>query len=379
MQDLLLITRKDIEKMFVSKSITALRAQEIANLNKAQDRCTLILNLLDLLPAGTPDPQSVYDFGYCAQATLNFKNEGNLVHALLKLYPPIECIDLVNGPQSQKPAKCLRKEELGGSIQPIYPVILKESGGETSARWWTVLGDFDTEINVSNTPISEISGHLAQTHDAQCHQYSTGSATYFTRKLAEPKTRKASESLWALDWFQFGETRGLNAKQMAFWKSLLSCARTGNFEVNTELSLSEFFDERWARRDVEGECTLVELFPNEALRAQLSAFVLQQVKLLPVAKAKTDEEFATVKAWFEDFFTSHGCLGQNDWNVAKLIGIKLRKDTQLDVQVRMMNPTGARVSVSAYFKGVEQYPDWTFTSNADLPRIRPQDIEVDYM
>lgn len=92
-------------------------------------------------------------------------------------------------------------------------------------------------------------------------------------------------------------------------------------------------------------------------------------------------DFEAVRAWFEAFFCRFSHFYENSYEVSKRIKHQLRKDTGLDVQIRMMRQTGRKVRVSPYFDGIEKYPDYSFDLSADqmAPAVKPQDLDVEYL
>jgi hypothetical protein len=369
---------KNIEKMLISEKNAELRARETAGLLKAQERHAKISEVLDVIPEGSPAPLSINDFGYCADVSLTFARKDTTVPALLALYPPFECIDLQDGSQSQKPQKYLRENELTGAILVIYPVVIKNSRNESTARWWTRIGQLNAEISVNDVTTDDIVPLLEDKYDARSHQYSTGSCQFFVRKLSDPVTQPAALVLWAEQWVQAWEKSNCTAVQIRFLKELREALVSETFKFKEKVELVEFHL-HWYKGIDHLQDSFTTMFPDESVVSSLSSFVQSMVDQMPAAQAKTEEQFATVQRWFDSFFSSHGYLLDNDTDVGERIRHKLRHDTKLDVTVRSLRGSRYNISVSAYFKGVNKYPDWRFIVPDSARRIKPQDIDVTYM
>ncbi|MDO8414781.1 MAG: hypothetical protein Q7S87_01070 [Agitococcus sp.] len=366
--------------MLISENIASLVAREQAAIAKAQARHALISKILQALPLNTPPPVSVDNFGYCAGASLTFQAPVADLATLIALYPPLECVDLTDGgSQTQKPKKYVRGNELHGAILPIYPVVLKASGVDTTARWWTQLADTDVEVSLKDAP-SDCLAVEAKKYVAQVHSYSTGSCRYWTPKLAEPVTQPAALTQWHLDWdvALAGYIDCLTAAQLQHLKVLRMALVTGKFKFSEPVNLAEV-QKVWTTDDTEANARYKDMWPDEAIVALLTPFIQHQANVLPEAIAKTAEQFAVVKQWFEQLFSTHGSFSDSSTAVQKRIRHQLRKDTKLDVQLRILRGHPRYVCVSAYFDKVEQYPDWKFEIDESLPRLQPQDFNVDYL
>lgn len=109
---------------------------------------------------------------------------------------------------------------------------------------------------------------------------------------------------------------------------------------------------------------------------------LANPKVRPGATDPVQQEadFEAVRTWFEAFFSRFSHLYESDYETNKRIKHQLRKDTGLDVQIRMMRQSGRRVFVSPFFKDIEHYPDFSFALSDDemAPRVKPQDLDVEY-
>lgn len=101
----------------------------------------------------------------------------------------------------------------------------------------------------------------------------------------------------------------------------------------------------------------------------------------PIVRPGTAEDFDTVRDWFKVLFAKHSHLYENDYASKRYITHQLRKDTGLDVAIRIMRQNGRKVGVSCWFPGLEVYPDYAFDLSDDpmAPRVKPQDLDVQYL
>jgi hypothetical protein len=371
----------------MSVSTSAVIASLIEKENEALRRATAdrdcVVKILQALPADSPAPVAVYANGYCADAHIKFCGEGN-AHRLYELYPPMECVDIKGHSQSQKPAKYLRPEEMRDNIRPIFPVVFKTASNEAKANWWTEINGIDVQIIVSNAVISEFKDDLTDgKYETDAHTYSTGSAAFFPRALAKPTVRPGAVAAWTKAWQAYGDELCFNEGQLSF----LAAAAVYVYKQHTPNQ------DHYERVHFEGSPTRAQLalvttkhglywnhLFTEEEKEQVLAFAQEQAKNLYAAIAQQKVEFGIVEDWLRDFFSKWGHLYDSDYDTKNRIKYKLQKDTGLDVIVRRITASRGRVSVSPYFNGYEYYPDWTFSLSEDesAPRLKPQDIEVDY-
>lgn len=370
--------------MSISATTTAmvsLLAKEKAAIEKAQHRLTVITKLLQGVKEEGPAPTAASDSGYCAQASLQFQNEPGLVPRLLKLYPPMDCVDVRGNSHGQKPAKYLRDEDRHDAIVPIYPVLVQTTGKESRARWWTVVSGMDTEVNVRDIGSGDVQPWPAEAYYPNAHTYSSGSTAYFPRRLAEPVTRPAAMTAWAAEWDGVGQQRDLTKLQLLFWTGVRKqlAAREDAAEilmVDSVAAMAAFHDAIFARSTQR----FLDTFPEGELVEHLATRARELASVLPAAKERQAADFAAVENWLRQFFADKGRLNESDTEVSNRIVYKLRKDTGLDVNIRMMRSIRyGKVHVSPYFVNVDQYPDMTFAYIHDTWPIRPQDIEVEYV
>ena len=370
--------------MSISATTTAMVSlldKEQAAIAKAQKRLKIITALLQGVNEKGPAPIAANDFGYCAQASLQFQNEPGLVPTLLKLYPPMDCVDIRGSSQSQKPVKYLRDEDKHEAIVPIYPVLVQTTGNESKARWWTVINGMDTEMTVRDVGPGDVQPWPAEAYYANAGHYASGSTAFFPRQLAEPVTRPAAMATWAAKWDEVGQQRDLTQMQRLFWtsvrKQLAARADASEvFEDGAVAALMALHDDVFARSTQRFQDT----FPDSELVGYLATRARELASELPEAKQRQADDFAAVEKWFTHFFADKGRLNESDTEVSQRIVHKLRKDTGLDVNIRMMRAVRyGKVHVSPYFVNVDQYPDMAFAYIHDTWPIRPQDIEVDYV
>lgn len=78
--------------MFGSKkTLDQLRLEHQREFEKAAQRYQLTMSVIGALPSGSPAPEHVHDFGYCAEAGLIFEGKG-IEQKLLALYPPLPLV-----------------------------------------------------------------------------------------------------------------------------------------------------------------------------------------------------------------------------------------------------------------------------------------------
>jgi hypothetical protein len=367
--------------MSVSKIIAELRAKEQTNVNEAKARFELVNKVLSAIPESSPSPVSVYNHGYCSDACINFNGEG-IARILYELYPPMDCVDVQGNSQTQKPVKHLRLEELGAAIVPIFPIVFKSSKDEHRARWWTTMEGIVVEVNVINAHPDEFETELKSgRYTTDSHSYPTGSVLFFPRALASPAVRPSSMVAWMQAWTEFGVASSFNAEQQKFLaiiaRYLVIAQETHVPDGQFSLKLDDLIFLQLPGYAQEG--TLAGLFTEKEQQMVLN-FGQTQADAVRAALHKQAEDFEAVQSWFTGFFAKFGHLYDNDYKTHAHIAHRLRKDTGLDVTIRTMRPSFGKVSVSPFFKGWDEYPDYVFPLSTDpqAPRVKPQDIEVDY-
>lgn len=372
--------------MSVSQVIQNLRAQEQANVDKAVAQQEFVNKLLSAIPEDTPGKFEVHRGGYCAEAYMVFSSEGEaaaaLTRRLYELYPPLECVDLRGGTQSQKPLKYVRHEDRYDSQRPIFPVLMKTSRykeqAEHSARWWTSLAGHDVEIQVKGGTLDGFKDVLEGRYVPDSQSYSGGHVSFLPRALAKPTVRPGAMVSWMGAWMEFAEAKGFSKDGSKFLKTVSEhmCARPLHIALITEEDLAQvtlpYSNE---------QCPFKAFFSAEQ-RAEVAVFAKEQNQKLGAAREQQTEDFAVVRKWFEEFFGRFGFYYENEPDITARILHKLRKDTGLDVSVRIMRPiphTG--VSLDVCFKGYEHYVSYVapFSKEPNAPRVKAQDIDVEYV
>jgi hypothetical protein len=372
--------------MSVSQIIANLRAQEQANVDKALSQQQLINELLSALPENTPGTFQVHRGGYCAEAYIVFSPEGDtaesLTRMLYELYPPMECVDLKGNTQGEKPLKYLRPEDRYESQRPIFPVLVKSTRTEQSARWWTTLTGRDVEIQVKGGSLAHFTDILAGRYVPDSHGYAGGAVSFWTRALAEPVVRPGAMVAWLHAWAEFAKVNNFSSDGVKFMETVGKrlAKRAPGLAPPEMLSATgeEAAHIRWPG------CSAKDPFREfftAGEQAAIDAFAKEQHAKLGIAREQQAEDFAVVRKWFEDFFGRFGFLYTNDGDMSERISHSLRKNTGLDVRVQMMNPGRTSVSLSVFFKGWEEYPSYyvPFSQEPNPSRVKAQDIDVEYV
>lgn len=367
---------EDIEKMLISENtaVQALIQKEAAAIAKANARHALVSKIAAALPKGSPSPISINDFGYCANASIDFAGITMSLDDMLELYPPMECVDVTDGSKTQKPMKYVRDTELtGADILPIFPAYYRNAGKECSARWWTVLADLDVEITVRvSETMAEFKDLDSRRFIPQSFSYSTGNTSYFLRALSSPSVKPVALIEWGQPLQEFALNQGLDKREKAFVERVKKALTNRAFDFSGKDAVKRFYTQCTNNSDI------LNLFTDENVVEKLEVLVSSMLSALPEAIAITDAQFELIHNYCKEFFESRGRLRDN-WTITERITHWLRKETGLDLQVRRIytNATN-QVAVSIYFTDVEKYPDWYFESNRELPSIRAQDIDVSY-
>lgn len=153
-----------------------------SELDKAETALERFRSIVKALPKGCPEPTNFSPSGYCAEATLSFRDPGEL-QALQKALPAEPLIWLRQSNSSTfKPLSALRDSEKDADWLAVYPTVLKYSQGHYStmahgpvmARWWTTLGRVPVEIiveDVDKRVFDFLSGSHRLVHTAQAFSF----------------------------------------------------------------------------------------------------------------------------------------------------------------------------------------------------------------
>lgn len=350
--------------MSVSKSVAELKASEKSAIDEKIAKHKLVAKVLDSIPSDTPGLVSVSPFGYCAQASLIFAGDTALAKRLLEMFPPLPCVDLVDGSQSQKPEKYLRPQEKGGKIRQIFPVVLKRSFDETSARWWTTVDGIDIEMGVKGTSF-ETSALIPPGYSPDVHSYSTGSVAFFVRGMVEPKVMPSAVCEWMQDWMRVGAKEGLTKWSLVCWKNYgLMLAESKNLEETR--AFHGFLNQKSNLDD----------FDNLSALPALERFAHEACKDLPAVLQEQEAQWQRVRDWFKTFISTNGNLDTAGYDVReKIVNVALR-ELGLDFSVPFFNSHNGVVSLRVTFKSADQFRDFDFKSDTTKPRLLPQAIDV---
>lgn len=378
--------------MSVSQVIQNLRAQEQANVDKALAQQEFVNELLSAIPADTPGKFEVHRGGYCAEAYMVFSSEGEAAEALTRrlyeLYPPLDCVDLKGSTQSQKPLKYVRDEDRYDSQRPIFPVLVKTERSrfqgreqvQHAARWWTNLAGHDVEIKVKGGSLEGFKDVIEGRFVADSQSYPGGHVSFLPRALVKPTVRPGAMVSWLADWTEFAQANQFcpnGSKFLAKLSQLL--AKLSPAAAPPDLMSATAEEAKYVMP--EAQDPFRQFFTPEQ-QAVVAAFAKEQHQKLGAAREQQEQDFQTVRQWFTDFFGRFGFYNENDTEVTHRILHKLRKDTGLDVSVRIMRPTPhTGVSLDVCFKGWEEYVGFTvpFSKADNPPRVKAQDIEVEYV
>lgn len=337
-------------------TIAQLREQTNKSFEKAKATYELTSRVISALRSEEIVPTSVYDFGYCANASLTF-DEGSALQKLLTLYPPMDVVDVRGSEQSQKPLKYLRPQDSGFSdVVPLFPVVFKTSksgaNSESQARWWTSLDGLDVQVSVEGATFENLSDEIriALQYDylADSHQYSTGSAMFFKLLPQESGARDDSLTVWGQSWDDYAESVGM-----------------------TEVQKKKFVAYRKAL--VQGNANFCD--------PQHKSFVEEAEGKLPAALSAFRAEVAAVKGWLAQFIAQHGpCHTYDEFNIARYVQIRMESELGFRLKFQKMDLSSRNTAtVWPALALVEEYPHWSFPHLADAPRsLRLQDIGVKY-
>jgi hypothetical protein len=251
-------------------------------------------------------------------------------------------------------------------------VTFKFSGQEQEARWWTIIAGLEVQISLKRYLNGEFASELpADRFCAAMHQYGGGSVTFFRRNLAAPTVRSGAMTEWIAYW---GDA-ATNDSQRKALRSIAIALTSGRPRTQDELR-SMLSEVPFPGLEEIG----APLFTGAEL-GRVFAFGCAQLDTLSEAIDLQAQQFEVVQAWFTEFFSRFSYFYENDSLSKEHIIHQLRKETGLDVSVRIMRQHGNRVHVSLWFPGYEVYPDYYFNMSKDLdaPRVKPQDIDVDYL
>lgn len=385
--------------MFVS--VEAIRQRAKDNLNKAQAEHDKLVKVLDALPAGTPVPSEVHTFGYCADYSLHFEGVG-LVETLLKLYPPLELLNVRGGAQSQKPRKYLRESEERDALLPLHPVLRKGSSSKESVIWWTTLAGVDVQVHVDGAQPDEGCPDLERYH-ADTHRYTSGHSTFYIRRLAPVDGELAPMARWHSLWEDFAKT--MRTPQQRY---MLNVVRTEVLEgkgAPTSWGLPEpqYVKGGTAMRVGPGEDLVSAV--QEAQRKQaerkehrwdhhgdywttftpeesdrMLAFAQEQHLFLPAAQKAQAAAEERVKQAFADLLAGYSFITTEHSGMQGRVEQRIRKVTGLHVQLMGLNHTATGdFSVWVRFSAKDRGLDFKVPGTKGGKRLQPQDIEVEYL
>lgn len=204
-----------------TQNFNALKAAFDKDFEKAQAKHTLLTAVLAALDRTVEAPERVYEFGYCADASLHFS--GANTAGLLTAYPPEPLVLVVDGSLAQKPEAYVRdSEKANADVLPLAPLIFKEShGSKGELRWWTRLADnlmAQVSVEARRDVFSTLVG--SQKYRLESHTYSTGCTSYGLRGLVQLKTEDAAVTRWLSSWDAFVKTEGYTGGQQQFLNAI---------------------------------------------------------------------------------------------------------------------------------------------------------------
>jgi len=336
------------------------RQESLDELRQTERRLKLRLRLIDALPPGTPVPENIYPFGYCADGSLVFKASPGAEKQLLELYPPMPLVHVAGSTVTQKPEKYLHQKDRSSNIEPIYPVVIqREKGGSTFLRWWTELQGMDVEIKLYDP-----NGVLRLELDPQIYAprdstYATGSATFYRKRLVQATSlRKSSRQLWRLEWEELCNRHLWRGTQRAFVKAI---RRDVEENESTPFTLAQLPEPNYLRPGtalvIPDGADMIEMVEslrkrqearvphafdaigdfwacfNNAEVEELVAFAEARRLELPQVRRAEQQELEAVARAAREFFTTRGCM-VDDWHHRELVTEHLRRVTGLEVSFR---------------------------------------------
>lgn len=370
----------------------------------------LVMGVIGVLPEGSPAPEHVHDFGYCAEAGLIFEGKG-LEQKLLALYLPLPLVAITGvtsgGVVTQKPERYVRDKDQSNSIEPIYPAVLKHETGRTLLRWWTELAGRTVEVLFSNPdPKDQIELDIdSELYEPAIVTYATGTTTFYRRRTVRATgLRQSAQQRWKREWMALCDRHGWGARQKAFVLALRSYVECNEEKPFTMADLPEphYLRPGTALAIPEG-CDLLEtvetLRAREAARSshwldqvgdfwgaftreeaeELVAFAESQRQALPRVRQQLAEELETVARVAHEFFADRG-RPWDDMHIRDLVEDYIRRTSGLDVRFRLIRgelSTG-KVKLTPYFDPYDALPDITVQCKPEAI-LRLQDIPVVYV
>ena len=286
-----------------------LLAEEQSKLDKATAEFNLKKSILAALPESM-EVESIYPFGYCAQATLAFRGEEQL-QALLDQMSPIPCTYVLDNSWTVKPTAFLRESD-HGKKQWAYPVTCVFPKGDPAyARWWTQIDGKTVEINVKGVGSLESFQRLISEdwsrYQPCSHQCSTGATTLWLRRPKSVKDLPVVSPMekWHAEWDAWAQRKGFDRspKRMMFIRAfraiterdgeaVLPPTDDGDYNTNPLARIGNF----WVS------------FSEEQAK-ELQSFAAEQRAKLASVKAEIVENLKTAEAWFKNFFATKGDAG----------------------------------------------------------------------